>query len=348
MKRAAVIGATGFGGLGLIDILTGHPEISINALASLDYGSKISTMFPHLKGICDLDVVPPENITTENIDIVFLSTPDQTGMKLARIFVEQNIPVIDFSGDFRFSSMDDYSVYAENKGMSATHSSPELLARSVYGLPEKYGSSIATADIIGNPGCFAMSMILGLLPVAEHGKISSGTIICDGKTGVSGAGINPGKTNSYPMRYDNTNTYREGRHQHLVEVENIINRSMASGEIRIMFVPQIVPMNRGILTTIYCEPSGQVSTDSLTELYTKYYNDSPFVHIIKGSPSTSDVRGTNRCVISPMFDSRTNRILIISAIDNLMKGQSGNAVQNANIRLGMNQTAGLMLNPFYP
>jgi len=348
MKRAAIIGATGFGGLGLIDLLSRHPWIRAASLYALDHGSAISAMFPHLKGICDLEVMPPERINHADTDIVFLSTPDQTGMKMARQFYENGIPVIDFSGDFRFHSMEDYRVYAENRGMSASHDSPDLLASSVYGLPEKYNEQIAGAAIIGNPGCFAMSMILGLLPAVEKGALKPGVIICDGKTGVSGAGINPGKANSYPLRYDNSNTYKEGKHQHLVEVENVLNGVSVSGGIKIMFVPQIVPMNRGIITTIYAEPSEKCSTDTLVEMYKDYYEGSPFIHVTAGSPSTNDVRGTNRCVIAPKYDSRTGRVLVISAIDNLMKGQSGNAVQNANIRLGFDQAEGLKLSPFYP
>ncbi len=348
MKRAVIVGATGFGGLGLIDILSRHPEIEIACISSLDHGSRISSQFPHLRSICDLNVENPEEIDPSGLDIVFLATPDQAGMKLAGKFHEMNIPVIDFSGDFRFSSMEDYRVYAENKGMSAEHSSPELLHGAVYGLPEKFSSQISAAAIIGNPGCFAMSMILGLMPVVEKGIICNGTIVCDGKTGVSGAGINPGRANSYPLRYENTNTYKEGKHQHLVEVENVINRLSSAGDFRIMFVPQIVPMNRGILTTIYCDPLQECSTKSLIELYREYYADSPFIHVTEGSPSTAEVRGTNRCQLSVKYDSRTGKILIISAIDNLMKGQSGNAVQNANIRLGFDQKTGLELNPFYP
>ena len=348
MKRAAIVGATGFGGLGLIDILSRHPEIEIASLSALDHGSRISAMFPHLEGICGLEVIPPEKIGTEGIDIVFLSTPDQAGMKIARKFYDKKIPVIDFSGDFRFGSTDDYKVYAENKAMSTAHDSPDLLPDSVYGLPEKFHDRIAGAGIIGNPGCFAMSMILGLLPVVETGILNPGTIVCDGKTGVSGAGINPGKANTYPARYENTNTYKEGKHQHLVEVETVLNHFAVKGEFKIMFVPQIVPMNRGILTTIYGDPSANCDTKKLMELYAGYYGDSPFVHVTDKSPSTAEVRGTNRCIISPRYDSRTGKILIVSVIDNLMKGQSGNAVQNANIRLGFDQATGLELNPFYP
>jgi len=241
-------------------------------------------------------------------------------------------------------------MYARNKNMSEIHSSPELLEKSVYGLPEKNFERIKTAQIIGNPGCFAMAMILALLPAAENGLLKSRTLICDGKTGVSGAGINPGKANSYPLRYENSNTYREGKHQHLVEVENVINQSndLKDEKHSIFFVPQIVPMNRGILMTVYTDIDPKINTDTLNEIYKKYYQKSPFVYISSISPNTSDVRGTNCCNIKIIVDERTGKLLIISVLDNLLKGQSGNAVQNANIRLGFEQSCGLKLNPIYP
>lgn len=349
MKNAVIVGATGFGGLGLIDILSKHPEIGIKQLTALDHGKRISEMYPHLTGICDLDVSNPDSLNLDSIDIAFLSTPDQAGMKMINQFYDRKIPVIDFSGDFRFSSMDDYSVYARNKGMDTAHATPEILKEAVYGLPEKNRDKIKKAQVIGNPGCFAITMILSLLPAVENGLIESDTIFCDGKTGVSGAGINPGRANSYPLRYENTNTYREGKHQHLVEVENMLNSvSENSANKKILFVPQIVPMNRGILVTSYADIKSGTTTEMLHELYRDYYKNSPFVIITANSPSTSEVRGTNRCVIRPSVDSRTGKLFIAAAIDNLLKGQSGNAVQNANIRLGFEETAGLNLNPIFP
>ena len=195
-----------------------------------------------------------------------------------------------------------------------------------------------------------MAMILALLPAAETGLLDKGTIICDGKTGVSGAGINPGRDNSYSLRYDNANTYREGKHQHLVEVENILTQFSANKNEsnKILFVPQIVPMTRGILMTVYADINNKIDTAMVNGVYRDYYKDSPFVIISDTSPNTQEVRGTNRCVIKAQIDKRTGKLLIISALDNLMKGQSGNAVQNANIRLGFDQTEGLNLNPFYP
>jgi N-acetyl-gamma-glutamyl-phosphate reductase len=350
MKNAVIIGATGFGGLGLIDILSKHPEITITELAAIDHGKKISEMYPHLRGISDLEVKSPDNVNSDNADIVFLATPDQVGMNLAKSFYEKKIPVIDFSGDFRFHSLEDYKTYAGNKNMSDVHTSPELLKESVYGLPEKNFDKIQTAPIIGNPGCFAMAMILALLPAAETGLLKKGTLVCDGKTGVSGAGINPGKANSYPLRYENSNSYREGNHQHLIEVENIINRSIPdkNENQNIFFVPQIIPMNRGIMMTVYADISSEFNTKSVNEIYRNYYQNSHFVNILANSPNTSDVRGTNNCNIKVLVDNRTGKLLIVSVLDNLLKGQSGNAVQNANIRLGLDEQTGLKLNPIYP
>ncbi|MCL1833503.1 MAG: N-acetyl-gamma-glutamyl-phosphate reductase [Leptospirales bacterium] len=350
MKKALIIGATGFGGLGLIDILAKHPEIEIAEISAIDYGKKISNMYPHLCGICDLEVKSPDNIEIDAADIVFLATPDQVGMKLVKKFYDKKIPVIDFSGDFRFQNLSDYKKYAGNKNMDENHSSPELLSESVYGLPEVNFDKISAAPIIGNPGCFAMAMILGLIPAIKNSLIKNGTIICDGKTGVSGAGINPGKENSYPLRYENSNTYKEGKHQHLVEVENLINsiNNKNSGDHKIFFVPQIVPMNRGILMTIYAESNREIDTERLSGIYREYYQNSPFINILDSSPNTSEVRGTNRCNIKVFSDKRTGKILIVSALDNLVKGQSGNAVQNANIRLGLDQTIGLNLSTIYP
>jgi N-acetyl-gamma-glutamyl-phosphate reductase len=350
MKNAVIIGATGFGGLGLVDILSKHPEIRITELAAIDHGKKISEMYPHLRGISDLEVKSPDSINTDNADIVFLATPDQVGMNLAKVFYDKKIPVIDFSGDFRFHSIEDYRTYAVNKSMSEVHTSPELLKESVYGLPEKNFKKIQTAPVIGNPGCFAMAMILALLPAAEKGLLKKGTVICDGKTGVSGAGINPGKANSYPLRYENSNTYREGRHQHLVEVENILNQFIPDKDEtqNIFFVPQIIPMNRGILMTVYADISSEYTTGSVNEIYQNYYQNSRFVHVSDNSPNTSEVRGTNNCNIKVLVDERTGKLLVVSVLDNLLKGQSGNAVQNANIRLGLNEDTGLKINPIYP
>ncbi|MEW6527642.1 MAG: N-acetyl-gamma-glutamyl-phosphate reductase [Spirochaetota bacterium] len=348
MKKALIVGATGFGGLGLIEILLRHKGFQISQLvARKDVGKKISEVFPHLEDFCDLPVQSPEEINYDDIDIAFFSTPDKAGMQMIHTFYKKNIPVIDFSGDFRFTTVDDYTIYAKNKGMNTEHASPDVLAHTVYGLPEKYAEKIKKAKIVGNPGCFAIAMILGLLPVIEEGIVDSETIICDGKTGVSGAGKNPGEANFYPQRYEDVNTYREGHHQHVVEVENIVNAN-SKKKHKILFIPQIVPLNRGILVTIYADVQSNINSDSLFEIYKNYYTNKPFIHITRRSCHTTDVRGTNRCQIRPSIDSRTGKLFITSVIDNLIKGQSGNAVQNANLMMGFDETEGLMVPAFYP
>ncbi|NMB65654.1 MAG: N-acetyl-gamma-glutamyl-phosphate reductase [Spirochaetes bacterium] len=348
MKKALIVGATGFGGLGLIEILLRHKGFQIAQLvARKDVGKKISEVFPHLEGFCDMPVQSPEEINYDDIDIAFFSTPDKAGMQMIHTFYKKNIPVIDFSGDFRFATVDDYTIYAKNKGMNTEHASSDVLAHTVYGLPEKYAEKIKKAKIVGNPGCFAIAMILGLLPAVETGIIDSETIICDGKTGVSGAGKNPGEANFYPQRYEDVNTYREGHHQHIVEVENIVN-AHSKKKHKILFIPQIVPLNRGILVTIYADVQSTITSDELFEMYTSYYTHKPFIHITHRSCHTTDVRGTNRCQIRPSIDSRTGKLFITSVIDNLIKGQSGNAVQNANLIMGFDETEGLMVPAFYP
>ncbi len=348
MKKAIIVGATGFGGLGLIEILLRHPGFEIKQLiARKDVGKGVHQVFPHLKGHCEMTVEDNESIDYSQADIAFFSTPDRAGMTLIRSFYEKGIPVIDFSGDFRFRTTDEYSVYARNKSMEDHHLTPDMLAEAVYGLPEIYADKIKKARIVGNPGCFAISMILGLLPAAEAGILDGQTVICDGKTGVSGAGKNPGEANFYPQRYEDVNTYREGKHQHIVEVENILTQR-SGRPLKVFFVPQIVPLNRGILTTIYADAVPGMNLKKLKEIYESYYRDKPFIVLTDNSPHTTDVRGSNRCEIRVMMDERTGKILITSAIDNLLKGQSGNAVQNANLMMGFDEKTALDVTPFYP
>lgn len=348
MKQALIIGATGFGGLGLIEILLRHPRLAIKQLvARKDAGKPVSDVFPHLKGFCDLTVHPNEEIDYEGVDIAFFSTPDRAGMSLVGEFHRRNIPVIDFSGDFRFGNLKDYAVYARNRGLEENHLAPDLLNETVYGLPEKYADRIRGAHIVGNGGCFAVCMILGLLPAVESGILASGAIICNGTTGVSGAGKSSGDANLYPQRHENVNTYREGKHQHLVEVENVLNDG-GKPSSTILFVPQIVPLNRGILVASYLDIKKGGDTAAIQEIYRNYYAEKPFVRISETSPNTAEVRGSNRCVIRPLVDARTGKLVVVSVIDNLIKGQAGNAVQTANIMLGFDETDGLMVPAFYP
>jgi N-acetyl-gamma-glutamyl-phosphate reductase len=347
-KKVTIVGATGYGGLGLIEILLRHPSIEIVQLtAKKEVNVPISKIFPHLKGLFDMEVQDYESIDPQISDLAFFSTPDRVGMELIHDFHKYGVPVIDFSGDFRFRDIKDWREYAKRKGQKDEHLAEGLLNLTVYGLPEMNRHLIKNADIIGNPGCFAVSMILGLMPAISRRVIKGEGIVCDGKTGVSGAGKNPGSENFYPNRYENVNTYREGVHQHPIEVEKSL--SQFGERVKVSFIPNLVPLCRGILTTIYADLSVEISQEEITHLYEDFYRNEPFVRINReGRVSTMNVRGSNICEIFARVDRENQKLLVVSAIDNLIKGQAGNAVQNANLRLGLEETAGLFFPGPYP
>ena len=198
-KKVLIIGSTGFGGLGLIEIILRHPELEVKQLvARQDIGKKINKVFPHLDGFCELPILSMDEVDYDGIDIAFFSTPDQVGMTIIKKFFEKGIPVVDFSGDFRFKTPEQYEVYARNRELGSEHKSPEVLEHCVYGLPEIFADDIKKARIVGNPGCFPIAMILGMLPAIKEKVISSHVMVCDGKTGISGAGKYSGDSNLYP------------------------------------------------------------------------------------------------------------------------------------------------------
>jgi N-acetyl-gamma-glutamyl-phosphate reductase len=248
MIRAKVVGAGGYGGVGITELLLRHPEAEIGCLVSLsDTGRRMSDVFPHLRGFCDEVIVSPEDPKTrEAYDVVFFSTPDRVGMQHAGDEIERGAKVIDYSGDFRFGTPEQYAEYANFIGLEPVHLNPALLTETVYGLPELH--EIGESQVlVGNPGCFAVSCILGLAPAASAGIINMTSIICDCKTGISGAGKKPSGTFHYPNRYDNMNAYRLSGHQHMVEIEQEL-AALSGEEARITFTAQAVPVCRGIMS----------------------------------------------------------------------------------------------------
>lgn len=347
-KNVLIIGGTGFGGLGLIEIILRHPELKIKQIvARKDIGKPINEIFPHLDGLCELNVNSAEEIDYNNLDIAFFSTPDQVGMNIIKGFFEKGIPVVDFSGDFRFQTVQQYQTYATNRGLNPEHKSPEVLEHCVYGLPEIFTDDIKKAKIVGNPGCFPVAMLLGILPAIKENIITSDVLVCDGKTGVSGAGRYSGDTNLYAQRYENINTYREGHHQHVVEVEHVINMN-SNLQRKILFLPHVVPMCRGVSVSTYADVKGNIDNNTLLDIYTNYYRNCPFVKVTTDSTNTINVKGSNRCMIRPKIDEKTGKFYVTSVIDNLMKGQAGNAIQVANIMLGFPETYGLFTPGYYP
>jgi len=349
--RAAIIGAGGYGGCGATELLIGHPNAQIVALFDQqDIGRPISDLYPHLKGFCDLPLLDANDPNRpEDFDVVFFSTPDGVGQIEARHWLSKSSKVIDYSGDFRFNNADTYRGYASRIGKSGEHASPDLLPEAVYGLAELHRKEIAGARVVGNPGCFAVSCILGLAPALKAGLIATDSIICDSKTGVSGAGKKPAPNFHYPARYDAMNAYRISGHQHVYEIERELGLA-AGEELKITFTPHVIPLCRGILSTIYGNLKQGQSAESAFEAYRAFYKDEAFVRVFgPGSTITStDVRGSNFCNISVNADPRTGKLIVVSIIDNLMKGQAGSAVQNMNIMFGLEETSGLLRPGQYP
>jgi N-acetyl-gamma-glutamyl-phosphate reductase len=350
---AQIVGATGYGGLGMVELLLRHPEIEIaSLLAKNDVGRPISDFFPHLRGYCDLPVedATPER-TGEGADLVIFATPDGVGMTHAQAVLARGAAVIDYSGDFRFRDAAQYARYADLQPnlKGRPHAAPELLSRSVYGVPELFRNEIAGARLVGNPGCFAVAMILGLAPALKAGLIEPRPIIADGKTGISGAGKKPSATHHFPERDENVTPYRVGNHQHAVESNAALSR-VAGEDVRISFVPHLVPLIRGILCTIYGELRRDVSATDVHEIYREFYAGEPFVRVLPPglSPGLKGVLGSNLCDISLAVDHENRRLIVMSSIDNLMKGQAGMALQNINLMFGFPETAGLERLPVYP
>ncbi len=348
--RVAVIGAGGYGGVGAIELLLRHPYTRIVRVVSLtEVGKPLSAIYPHLAGYCDLPITSLEDpAVCDNLDIALFSTPDGVGQKHAARFIEKGVKVIDYSGDFRFSSENHFAAYSTRIGKPADHDAPALLSRTVYGIPELHRNAIAQSKLVGNPGCFAIACILGLAPAVQRSLIDPESIICDCKSGVSGAGKKPAPGFHYPARYDSFNAYKVAGHQHVYEVERELSR-LAGKEVTITFTPHVAPMTRGILATIYAG-TRVTCVDSLVESYQDFYKNEKFVRILPPSaaPSTSDVRGSNYVNIWINLDTRTKKAIIVSHIDNLMKGQAGNAIQNLNIMMGLPETAGLDFPGQYP
>lgn len=349
--KIGIIGAGGYGGCGAIELLLGHPNAEIIALMDKqDVGKPISELYPHLNGFCDLPLIDPDDPEcTDNFDIVFYATPDGVGQKGARTWLEKGVKVIDYSGDFRFNNPEAYHGYAVRIGRTQEHAAPDLLAQSVYGLAELHRDEIGRSNLVGNPGCFAVSCILGLSPAIQADLIEPDSIICDAKTGVSGAGKKPSATFHYPARYDAMNAYKISGHQHVYEIERELGL-IAGNDIQITFTPHVVPLCRGILSTLYAQMKTGSKIRSIMDAYRSFYENATFIRIYgpERMQTTTDVKGSNFCNLSLNLDERTGKLIVVSIIDNLVKGQAGSAVQNMNIMFSLEETAGLLHPGRYP
>jgi len=349
--KVGLVGAGGYGGCGAIELLTSHPHAELAALMDIkDLGKPVSALFPHLTGFCDLPLLAVDDPSIpDDIDVVFFSTPDRVGQTMAKTWLDRGVKVVDYSGDFRFNDLDVYKGYAARIGKPQDHAAAELLPKTVYGVPELHRNEIAKADLVGNPGCFAVSCTLGLAPAMAEGLIEPGSIICDAKTGVSGGGIKAKASSHYPARYDAINAYRVSGHQHVYEIERELGL-LAGEEIVITFTPHALPMTRGILSTLYGQLKPGMGMDKIEAAYRSFYEGETFVRVYGPDQpqTTTNVRGSNFCNLWLNMDERTGKLIVVSHIDNLVKGQAGSAVQNMNVMFGLEETAGLFRPGAYP
>ncbi|MBN2195684.1 MAG: N-acetyl-gamma-glutamyl-phosphate reductase [Polyangiaceae bacterium] len=352
MVRVKLIGAGGYGGIGLVELMLRHPEARLVTLVDVEgVGKRLSDQWPYLRGHCDKVIVAPDSAEAlgSDADVTFCATPDGVGQTSAPVEVAAGRRVVDYSGDYRFDSVELYAEYARRIHRDPVHRAPELLGESVYGLTELHRTEIAKARVVGNPGCFAVSCIVGFAPAVEHGLVELEGLVCDCKTGVSGGGKKPTAGFHFPERYDNSNAYRLTGHQHVMEIERELGR-IAGSTIRVTMTPQVVPMVRGILSTLYGRLPSGVTQAQVLATYRDTYANEPFLHVrdYTESVGTSDVRGSNRAIVTVACDDRTGIFRVISHIDNLVKGQAGSAMQNMNVMFGLPEALGLDQSPQHP
>lgn len=344
MIKAAVLGATGYAGIELVRLLTNHPEASIEILGSKSFaGQPISEVYHNFEHILEKECTEVNLDEAAKCDVAFTALPHGASKEVIPTLIEKGLKVIDLSGDYRY---DDAVVYEEWYGEK--HSSPELLKESVYGLPELHRDKIKGARLIGNPGCYTTCSILGAAPLLANKIAETKNIIVDAKSGVTGAG----RTLALPYTFcectENSKAYKVATHRHTSEIEQELS-NIAGEPIILSFTPHLIPQKRGILSTIYVNLNRPSSTEELTELYKEYYKDEFFIRVKNAGelPETKHVAGSNFVDIGITYDKRLQRAIVVSVIDNIVKGAAGQAVQNMNLLFGLDEKTGLNHPGFY-
>ncbi|MBE9048175.1 N-acetyl-gamma-glutamyl-phosphate reductase [Pleurocapsales cyanobacterium LEGE 10410] len=346
-KTVGIIGASGYGGVQLVRLLLEHPEVDIVYLGGdSSAGKQYGSIYPHLAHCVDLNI---EKIDVDEVsnrcDAVFLGLPNGLACDLTPTLVKKGCKVLDLSADYRFSNLDTYTAWYKKE-----REDYETASAAIYGLPELYREQIKQAQLIGCPGCYPTASLLALAPLLKQGLIDPSTAIIDAKSGTSGGG-RQGKTNMLLAEADNSlGAYGVASHRHTPEIEQICS-ALARQEVTVQFTPHLIPMVRGILSTVYAtlRDPGLVREDLIT-IYNAFYRSSPFVKVLSNGiyPQTKWACGTNLAYIGIQVDPRTGRVIVMSAIDNLIKGQAGQAVQCLNLMMGWNEDLGLPKLAFYP
>ncbi len=343
MIKTAIIGATGYTGIELIRILSRHPQVKITAATSRQYaGRKFDSVYPSCISVCDLTLEPlePEK-TASKADFIFTALPHSESMQVVPFLLEKGKKVIDLSADYRFENKQLYEKWYKK------HTSSNILKKAVYGMPELWRKDIKKAGLVANPGCYPTSIILALAPLLKRELISINTIIADSKSGVTGAGRGLKLSSLFSEASDNFKAYGVFSHRHQPEIEEKVS-IIAGKSVSMVFTPHLLPVNRGILSTIYVNLKNSLDRKAVEAVYNEFYGKEHFIRILPDGvlPQTGWVRGSNYCDIG--FCLKGKKMIVVSAIDNLVKGASGQAVQNFNIMAGFKENTALESAPLYP
>ena len=345
MLKAAIINVTGYAGIELARLLHRHPEVQLTQVTGRSAaGQKLGNAFPHL---ADIYLTIDEEVSN-SVDVVFSALPQTASAEALIPLVEKGVKSIDISADFRLKDASEYEQW-----YGVAHPKPQLLEESVYGLPELNRREIKSATLVANPGCYPTGAILALAPAVREGIIQE-DIIIDAKSGVSGAGRGLSLSTHFSEVNENVSAYAVDGHRHMPEITQELRRSGSGFEPRITFLPHLIPMTRGILNSCYATlkdgaiSSGPSGVEEVRDLYKSFYRDEPFAQVVDSSPMTKHTLGNNSCIIFPTVDLRTNRLMVISCLDNLVKGAAGQAIQNMNIMFDLPETQGLEQLALYP
>ncbi len=342
-KKVAIVGASGYSGEVLVQLLLNHPHAELVAVTSRqNAGQTLAQVFPkfasHPKSKSLRFTEPNVEVLAKQADVVFLALPHGVATEYAVPLLKAGCVVIDLSADFRLKSAAIYKEFYAHD-----HPAPDLLKKSVYGLPEIYREQIKKSLLIASPGCYPTSILLPVIPLLKSGLVKPTGIIADSLSGVSGAGRKAETDYLFCECNESVRPYGVPKHRHLSEIEEQLSLA-AKTQVVIQFTPHLIPINRGILTTLYLEPAGKLTGEKISACYQKFYGNEPFIRLLEGKslPDTKNVNGTNVIEIAWRLDSRTGRLIVMSAEDNLVKGASGQAVQSMNIFCGFPETAGLI------
>jgi N-acetyl-gamma-glutamyl-phosphate reductase len=344
LTRIAIVNITGYIGAEVARILFSHHKVKIVSVTGRsEAGKRLGSVLPHLAPL-DLMIEPAPG----EADLVFSALPHKASAEAIAPLVAKGIKVIDLSADFRLKEAGLYQQWYDH-----AHPAPELLQKAVYGIPELHRAEVAGAQLVANPGCYPTSAILGLAPAVKAGIIGR-DIIVDSKSGVSGAGRALTLTTHFAEVNENVAAYSLGGHRHLPEIVQELQALHGQGKLAITFVPHLIPMTRGILSSCYATlvegklALGQPGAEQLRQIYRDFYQGETFVKVVDAPPQTKQAWGSNLCLIYPTIDQRTGRLIVVSCIDNLVKGGAGQAVQNMNLMLGFPEATGLEALPVYP